>query len=136
MPPAARNVHERSKTFRRHIGSLELVVAVWNRIQQTILPVELPLVRPQIEELHVRLDDGLRTLDWNSAAIDKYIDEVKVRTALLFCIARVDLHRTACLQPLAQCAFDPTGAQLYVACLRRMRARRAWWTRWTRSCGS
>lgn len=84
VPAEARNVHERSKTFRRHIGSLELVVAVWNRIQQTILPVELPLVRPQIEELHVRLDDGLRALDWNSTTIDKYIDEVKARRPLPF----------------------------------------------------
>jgi Dynein heavy chain, N-terminal region 1 len=79
VPAAARDVYDRSRTFRRHIGALDLIVAVWNRIQNTILPVELPLVRPQIEELHTRLDDGLRALDWNSAAIDKYIDEVKVQ---------------------------------------------------------
>jgi hypothetical protein len=80
VPAEARNVFERSKTFRRHIGSLDLIVAVWNRIQKTILPVELPLVKQQIDELHARLDDGLNNLDWNSSTIDKYIDEVKVRT--------------------------------------------------------
>ena len=78
VPAEARNVYDRSKTFRRHIGSLDLVVAVWNRIQNTILPVELPLVRAQIDELHTRLDDGLQALDWNSPTIDKFIDEVKV----------------------------------------------------------
>ena len=79
VPEAARGVYDRSKTFRRHIGALDLIVAVWNRVQNTILPVELPLVRAQIDELHTRLDDGLKTLDWNSPTIDKYIDEVKVR---------------------------------------------------------
>lgn len=79
VPSEARGVFDRSKTFRRHIGSLELVVAVWNRIQKTILPVELPLVKLQIEELWARLDEGLNNLDWNSPTIDKYLDEVKVR---------------------------------------------------------
>ena len=79
-PPAeARDVYDRSKTFRRHIGALDLIVAVWNRIQNTILPVELPLVRVQIEELRTRLDDGLTTLNWNSPTIDKFIDEAKVQ---------------------------------------------------------
>lgn len=80
VPEEARGVFDRSKTFRRHIGSLELIVAVWNRIQKTILPVELPLVKLQIEELWTRLDDGLRNLDWNSPTIDKYLDDVKVST--------------------------------------------------------
>lgn len=78
VPTEARGVFDRSKTFRRHIGSLELIVAVWNRIQKTILPVELPLVKLQIEELWARLDEGLHSLDWNSPTIDKYLDEVKV----------------------------------------------------------
>eukprot|EP00892_Ulva_mutabilis_P012050 jgi/Ulvmu1/9217/UM005_0317.1 len=78
VPDEAKGVFDRSKTFRRHIGSLELIVAVWNRIQKTILPVELPLVKLQIEELWARLDEGLRKLDWNSPTIDKYLDEVKV----------------------------------------------------------
>lgn len=79
VPTEARGVFDRSKTFRRHIGSLELIVAVWNRIQKTILPVELPLVKQQIDELWARLDEGLHNLDWNSPTIDKYLDEVKVR---------------------------------------------------------
>lgn len=79
VPTEACSVFERSKTFRRHIGALELLVAVWNRIQRTILPVEFPLVRQQIEDVRARLDEGLKTLDWNSPTIDKYLDEVKVR---------------------------------------------------------
>jgi dynein heavy chain, axonemal len=82
VPAEARNVYDRSRTFRRHIGSLDLIVAIWNRIQKTILPVELPLVKQQIDELHVRLDEGLKTLDWNSPIIDKFIDEVKVFSPL------------------------------------------------------
>lgn len=78
VPTEACNVFERSRTFRRHIGALELLVAVWNRIQRTILPVELPLVRQQIDDVRARLDEGLKTLDWNSSTIDKYLDEVKV----------------------------------------------------------
>ena len=78
VPSEACSVFERSRTFRRHIGALELLVAVWNRIQRTILPVELPLVRQQIDDVRARLDEGLKTLDWNSPTIDKYLDEVKV----------------------------------------------------------
>lgn len=79
VPTEACSVFDRSRTFRRHIGALELLVAVWNRIQRTILPVELPLVRQQIDDLWARLDEGLRMLDWNSPSIDKYLDEVKAR---------------------------------------------------------
>jgi dynein heavy chain, axonemal len=79
VPQEADGVYKRSKTFRRHIGALDLVVAVWNRIQQTMLPVELPLVKLQVDELYARLADGFKSLDWNSASIDKFIDEVKVR---------------------------------------------------------
>lgn len=98
VPAEARNVYDRSRTFRRHIGSLDLIVAIWNRVQKTILPVELPLVKQQIDELHVRLDEGLKTLDWNSPVIDKFIDETKVclRLSLLSvtqqCLSVVTFH--------------------------------------------
>jgi dynein heavy chain, axonemal len=79
VPEEAEGVYKRSKTFRRHIGALDLVVAVWNRIQKTMLPVELPLVKLQVDELFARLADGYKSLDWNSPSIDKFIDDVKVR---------------------------------------------------------
>lgn len=80
MPEEAEGIYKRARTFRRHISALDLIVAIWNRIQRTILPVELPLVKPQVDELYARLADGYKVLDWNSPIIDKFIDEVKVRT--------------------------------------------------------
>ena len=103
VPSEARNVYDRSKTFRRHIGSLDLIVAVWNRIQKTILPVELPLVKQQIEELRARLDDGLNSLDWNSPTIDKYIDEVKVRTTTCCAVSSAYLLEPCACEVVAYC---------------------------------
>jgi dynein heavy chain, axonemal len=98
VPAEASSVFERSKTFRRHIGALELLVAIWNRIQRTILPVELPLVRQQIDDVRARLDEGLKTLDWNSPTIDKYLDEVKasVYLYLLILFHPMDVLHTCC----------------------------------------
>lgn len=77
VPAEAKDVYDRARTFRRHIGSLDLIIGVWNRIQVTILEVELPLVKEQVAELDTRLEEGLSSLNWNSKTIDRYIDEVR-----------------------------------------------------------
>ena len=78
VPEQAKDVYERASVFRRHIGSLDLIVGVWNRIQKTILAVEIPLVLEQLKVLDGRLEEGLSNLNWNSSTIDKYIEEVSV----------------------------------------------------------
>merc|ERR1711865_933740 len=46
-PQAALEIYEHAETFRKHMGNLDLVVNVYNWMQQEMLPVERPLLARQ-----------------------------------------------------------------------------------------
>ena len=45
-------------------------------IQQTILQVEVPLVKDKLDAVDALLSKGLNVLNWNSHHINDYISEV------------------------------------------------------------
>lgn len=59
IPPSAMEIYKMTEIFRRHTGNLELIVNMYNIIQLTLLPVERPLVRSQLDRIDKILIKGI-----------------------------------------------------------------------------
>lgn len=49
VPESAQAIYQHTDRFRQQIGSLDLVVSLYNKLQRTTLPVEWPLVASKLE---------------------------------------------------------------------------------------
>lgn len=49
MPPSAAAIFQHADKFRQQIGSLDLMVGLYNKLQRTTLPVERPLVAAKLD---------------------------------------------------------------------------------------
>lgn len=82
VPPSAMEIYQRAEIFRRHTGNLDLIVNMYNDIQTTLLPVERPLVKSQLEKIDKTLSQGIgeaknkgKSLNWKSNGIEIFIAE-------------------------------------------------------------
>lgn len=49
VPESAQAIYQHTDRFRQQIGSLDLMVSLYNKLQRTTLPVEWPLVASRLE---------------------------------------------------------------------------------------
>ena len=75
VPESASAIYQSSDMFRQQISSLELICSIHNKINQTILPVEKPLVQQKLDAVELSLKRGLQDLSWKSDGIDSYVKE-------------------------------------------------------------
>ena len=86
VPATAMNIFEKAELFRRHTGNLDLIVNMYNDIQTSLLPVERPLVKNQLDRIDKTLAQGIGDgkgknkavgsgLNWQSNGIDMFIGE-------------------------------------------------------------
>ena len=82
VPGSAMEIYQRAEVFRRHTGNLDLIVYMYNDIQTTLLPVERPLVKSQLDKIDKTLMQGIeegknksKSLNWKSNGIDLFIGE-------------------------------------------------------------
>ena len=82
VPSTAMDIYQLVEVFRRHTGNLDLIVNMYNDIQTTLLPVERPLVRAQLDRIDKTLSQGIgesknkaKSLNWKSNGIDLFIGE-------------------------------------------------------------
>jgi dynein heavy chain len=82
VPATAMEIYQRVEVFRRHTGNLDLIVNMYNDIQTTLLPVERPLVKAQLDRIDKTLSQGVgegklkaKSLNWKSNGIDLFIGE-------------------------------------------------------------
>ena len=82
VPASAMEIYTKVELFRRHTGNLDLIVNMYNNIQDDLLPVERPLVKSQLEKLDKTLAMGVgdgksksKSLNWKSNGIDLFIEE-------------------------------------------------------------
>jgi len=62
-------------TYRLWTGRLDLIVEMYNKIIETLLPVEKPLMMERIQKMNKALQSGIDTLKWNSDNIDPFINQ-------------------------------------------------------------
>lgn len=58
-PSSALEIHQHSEVYRRHMGNLDLIVNMYNWIQTSMLPVERPLLRAELERINKLLAQGI-----------------------------------------------------------------------------
>jgi dynein heavy chain len=82
VPSTAMEIFTKVEIFRRHTGNLDLIVNMYNDIQISLLPVERPLVKSQLERLDKTLAQGIgegkmktKALNWKSNGIELFIEE-------------------------------------------------------------
>ena len=89
VPDSALEIYQRGETFRRHMGNLDLIVNIFNKIQHSLLPVERPLLKSQLDKINKSLAQGIdsgnkkgKSLNWKSNGIDNFITDVmsEIRT--------------------------------------------------------
>ena len=84
VPSSALEIYKLGEVFRRHMGNLDLIVNIFNKIQLHLLPVERPLLKSQLDKINKSLAQGYdnstsskksKSLNWKSNGIDNFITE-------------------------------------------------------------
>lgn len=78
VPGFALELNKKEKQFRNWRGKLQLCVNKYNSMMTSILPVECPLVRAQVEKIHHVVQTGLSMLTWKSHGIDNFIEKTEM----------------------------------------------------------
>ncbi|XP_019398323.1 PREDICTED: dynein heavy chain 17, axonemal [Crocodylus porosus] len=77
IPESAESLFARNETFRKFVDNLDLIVGWYNKIRLTVLPVELPLIKEELEETDAKLKTAETTLFWSSEGAMEYIQEMR-----------------------------------------------------------
>nr|XP_031541762.1 dynein heavy chain 17, axonemal [Vicugna pacos] len=77
IPSSAENLYSQYETFRKFVGNLELIVGWYDEIKTTMMDVEFPLIKSELEAIDVKLLDAETTLYWNGDGVFEYIQEMR-----------------------------------------------------------
>ncbi|XP_077022232.1 dynein axonemal heavy chain 17 isoform X3 [Tamandua tetradactyla] len=77
IPNSAESLFSQNETFRKFVGNLELIVGWYNEIKTTVMEVEFPLIKSELEAIDVKLLTSETTLFWNSEDVFEYIQEMR-----------------------------------------------------------
>ncbi|KAM9783033.1 dynein axonemal heavy chain 11 [Neosynchiropus ocellatus] len=77
IPAAATAVFQRRRLFAKHVSSLQQVVLWYNQLKQTVLEVELPLIRAQLAAVDLHLKKAEEELTWQDQDCSGFICATK-----------------------------------------------------------
>ena len=77
IPDSAQTIYSKNDTFRQFLANLDLTVQWYNKVRETVLEVEFPLIEGQLEEIDVQLQKAEKDLNWNSEGAWEYIQETR-----------------------------------------------------------
>ena len=72
IPESASNVFQQNETYRKYLQNLDVTVALYNKVRETILDVEYPLIEKQLYDIDQELEKAISQLNWTSAGIVGY----------------------------------------------------------------
>ncbi|KAG7506656.1 dynein heavy chain 9, axonemal [Solea senegalensis] len=77
VPEPAMQIYTMREQMLQYVADLELTVGRYNKVIQTVLDVERPLVQGRLGDIDARLRKAEETLNWNSQDIWQYIQEIR-----------------------------------------------------------
>ncbi|XP_039201063.1 dynein heavy chain 17, axonemal isoform X2 [Crotalus tigris] len=77
IPDSAGSLFSQNETLQKFVDNLDLIVGWYNKIKRTILPVELPLVKTELEEIDVGLQKAETNVFWSNEGVMDYIQEMR-----------------------------------------------------------
>lgn len=66
IPESAKGMFAKNDTLWRFVTNLDLTVHLYNKVRNTILEVEFPLVEGQLQDIDVQLEQAEKSLNWES----------------------------------------------------------------------
>ncbi|XP_032221173.2 dynein beta chain, ciliary [Nematostella vectensis] len=77
IPESATAIFARNETFHKFCANLDLTVAWYNKVRETLLDVEFPLVESQLVAIDTQLEQAEKSLNWNSDGVWEYIEKTR-----------------------------------------------------------
>ncbi|XP_021270931.1 dynein heavy chain 17, axonemal [Numida meleagris] len=77
IPGGAESLFGQKETLQKFVDNLDLMTGWYNKVKQTALPVELPLVAAELEAIDSRLSTAEQTLYWHHEGVMEYIQEMR-----------------------------------------------------------
>ncbi|KAG7242136.1 hypothetical protein INR49_024182, partial [Caranx melampygus] len=77
IPAAAMTVFDKRDMFTKYVSSLQLLVQWYNKLKQTVLEVELPLIRAELESIDLQLTRAETDLTWQDVDCCGFISTTK-----------------------------------------------------------
>ena len=69
IPDSAANVFQQNETYRKYLQNLDVTVALYNKVRETIMDVEYPLIEKQLNDIDQELEKAISQLNWTSEGI-------------------------------------------------------------------
>lgn len=66
VPADAAELFSKNETFRKFRANLDLNVAWYNKVRQTVLEVEFPLIEQQLATIDSQLEKAEKSLNWTN----------------------------------------------------------------------
>ncbi len=104
IPESAGNVFQQNETYRKYLQNLDVTVALYNKVRETILDVEYPLIKKQLYDIDQELEKAISKLNWTSAGIAGYYWYFWIYLmilSLLFCC--MQMHGSTLNLPVIWC---------------------------------
>ena len=64
IPASAESIYSQNDTLRKYVANLDLTVRWYNKVRQTVLQVEYPLIEGQLADLDGQLQRAETSLHW------------------------------------------------------------------------
>ncbi|XP_040542548.1 dynein axonemal heavy chain 17 isoform X5 [Gallus gallus] len=77
IPEGAERLFAQKQTLQTFVDNLDLMTGWYNKVKQTALPVELPLVAAELEAIDSRLGTAEQSLYWHHDGVMEYIQEMR-----------------------------------------------------------
>jgi dynein heavy chain len=77
IPESASSIYKMNETLRQYVANLDLTVQWYNKVRESVLEVEFPLIEGQLQEIDVQLEKAEKELNWNSESAWAYIQETR-----------------------------------------------------------
>ncbi|XP_071813348.1 dynein beta chain, ciliary-like isoform X2 [Apostichopus japonicus] len=77
IPDSASKIYEKHETLRMYNANLDLTVAWYNKIRETVLEVEFPLIEGQLADIDKQLERAENNLNWNGDGVWEYIQDTR-----------------------------------------------------------
>ncbi|XP_020637559.3 dynein axonemal heavy chain 11 isoform X1 [Pogona vitticeps] len=79
IPSLALELYKKRDMLDKYIGNLELIVQWYNKVKQTVLEVEYPLIEKELSAVDAELMEAEETLTWQEEDCWEYIEFLKAK---------------------------------------------------------
>ncbi|KAK7113097.1 dynein beta chain, ciliary-like [Littorina saxatilis] len=77
IPESAESIYSQVDIFRKFVANLDLTVRWYNKVRNTVLQVEFPLIEGQLTEIDLEIETAETTLHWKDDGVWEYVEGIR-----------------------------------------------------------